>query len=517
MVGMKGFLVELRGGTALSLALFMIFMAKWHRRSGAMTIAEWMEFRFGNNLGARAARLVAAVAVVILVVGMMTYFCVGFGKFLALFFPWDATTCSIIFTTIATVHILFSGLYGVAFTDVLQGVMILFVVIYISVLAVTTQIPMETIQDGWTALGLENMTWDKWTSIKPSWTMNFPAGYEAYDAFGFLLVFWILRMFLEGFGGPLVPYASQRFFAARTDREASLTTATSLGLFVIRWPLIIGIAILGLGLGSAIPADAEMIFPTVLFEYFPVGIRALVVSCMVAAAMSTFDSTVNAGGAYVVNDIYRRFIHPDASPRILMRLSWVATIGLTVICLLLASQLESINDIWSWLSMGLFGGMAVPFILRWYWQRFNGWGYAVGTLVGVGAAIIQKLIWPELSEAGQLGIISVISLVACITATYATAPTARETVDKFYQRTRPFGFWKAAKAEIPATELTAIRAEHRRDLLSILPAVLFFFFLFLTPMYAVVGDWAMTILTLGVVAVSGAVLYFTWYRHLGDA
>ena len=86
MAGLKGFLVEMRGGTALALAFFMVFMAKWHRRAGVMTVAEWMEFRFGRDRGARAARLVSAVGVVILVVGMMTYFCVGFGKFLSLYF-----------------------------------------------------------------------------------------------------------------------------------------------------------------------------------------------------------------------------------------------------------------------------------------------------------------------------------------------------------------------------------------------------------------------------------------------
>jgi hypothetical protein len=180
-------------------------------------------------------------------------------------------------------------------------------------------------------------------------------------------------------------------------------------------------------------------------------------------------------------------------------------------------MLDSINDIWSWLSMGLFGGMAVPFILRWYWHRFNGWGYAIGTIVGIGAAILQKLVWPDLDEASQLGVISVIALGACVVGTYVTAPTEPKILGEFYRKTRPFGLWGCVRRDLSDEERHAIRAEHIRDLVSILPAVCLFFFLFLGSMYAVLGDWNMTGIAFAVVVVCGAILYFTWYRHLGEA
>jgi Na+/proline symporter len=503
MVGLKGFLVELRGGTALPLAMFMIFMAKWHRRAGVMTIAEWMEFRFGEGSGARAARLVSAIGVIILVVGMMTYFCVGFGKFLSLYFPFSPTMCTVLFTGVATMHILFSGLYGVVFTDVIQGFLILVTVVVIAWMAVTADVAPDTLQQAWTSLGQPNMTWEQWTSITPTWHMEF-------------LTFWVLRIFLEGFGGPLVPYASQRFFAARTDKEASLTTASSLAMFVIRWPLVIGIAVLGLGLGAGIPSDPEMVFPAVLGHYFPLGLRAVIVSCMIAAAMSTFDSTVNAGGAYIVNDIYRRFLKPEATQRQLIHVSWAATIGLTVVSIGLASTITSINEIWSWLSMGFFGGLALPMIVRWYWERLNGWGYTVGTVVGISAAIAQKALWPELDEWAQLGLIGALSFAACVVATYATAPVSTDTLVTFYRRTRPIGRWPRARAELSDAERRTIRREHRFDMLSIIPAFALFFFLFLCPMYLIVHEWPMVIASLAVVAACAGILYFTWYRPLDE-
>ncbi len=515
MAGLQGFLVEMRGGTALALAFFMVFMAKWHRRAGVMTVAEWMEVRFGKDRGADAARLVSAVAVVVLVLGMMVYFCVGFGKFLSLYLPWGPTTCTIVFTSVATVHILFSGLYGVAFTDVFQGFMILFVVVYLSVLAFMHGIDTSTFQEAWQAAGNTSMTWDKWVDLTPVWRAHFPSGYEQYNALGFLMIFWALRMVMEGFGGPLIPYASQRFFAAKNDREASLVTGSSMAMFVVRWPLIIGVAVLGLGLGSAIPKDPEMVFPAVLGHYFPAGIRAVVVSCMVAAAMSTFDSTVNAGGAYLINDIYKRFINPEASSKKLIRLSWAATVGLTAIAIILASLLTSINEIWSWISMGLFGGMAIPFILRWYWERYNGWGYAAGTLCGVLTAVAQKFFAPQLSEAFQLVIVGSVSLVVGVAATYLTAATPKDVITDFYRRTRPFGWWPRARADLSQEEKKLIRRENKMDFISIPFAVGFFFFLFVCPMYLIIHRWDKVFLTLAVAVMCGVVLYFTWYKNLG--
>jgi Na+/proline symporter len=493
----------------------MVFMAKWHRRAGVMTVAEWMEFRFGSGPGGQAARLTAAVSIVVLVLGMMTYFCVGFGKFLSMYFPFSPITCTVLFTAVAVLHILFSGLYGVAFTDVFQGFMILFVVVYIAVLAFSSHPGPEQAGAAWETLGASAMSWERFGDIAPRWTAEFPSAYAQYNGLGFLLIFWVLRMLLEGFGGPLIPYASQRFFAARDEREAALTTGSSLTLFVVRWPLIMGVAILGLSLGTAMPADPEQVFPAVLGAYFPLGMRAVVVSCMIAAAMSTFDSTVNAGGAYIVNDLYKRFIRPDASNRALMIVSWVSTVGLSVAAVLLSVLITSINEIWGWISMGLFGGMVVPFLLRWYWERFNGWGYAAGTLVGITAAIVQKAVVPGLSEAWQLLLIGAGSLLASVLVSLLTTPVDEDISGRFYRRTRPFGRWPRARAGLPGAFIQALRTETRRDLLSVALALVFFFCLFLWPMYFMIHEWGRMAVALCIDIGCAVGLYFSWVRHLG--
>ena len=67
------------------LAVFLLWTGKWHRRSGCMTGAEWMTYRFGDGTGGQAARIACAVSEVVFTVGMLTYMAKGVGLFLAMF------------------------------------------------------------------------------------------------------------------------------------------------------------------------------------------------------------------------------------------------------------------------------------------------------------------------------------------------------------------------------------------------------------------------------------------------
>ena len=85
MLGPRGLFIEFRGGAVLVLAVYLLWAGKWHRRSGCMTGAEWMAYRFGDGPGGHAARILRAVAEIIFVVGMLTYMVKGVGLFLSLF------------------------------------------------------------------------------------------------------------------------------------------------------------------------------------------------------------------------------------------------------------------------------------------------------------------------------------------------------------------------------------------------------------------------------------------------
>src|SRR6056297_3681954 len=130
-IGARGFYIEIRGGVTLIMAFLMIFIGKWSRRANVMTLAEWMEFRFGNDKEGQLARFITAITSIIMTIAMVTYFAIGGGKFLGQFLGipdflglpshfWAAS----ILIVLATIYTVASGLYGVIWTDVFQGFLI---------------------------------------------------------------------------------------------------------------------------------------------------------------------------------------------------------------------------------------------------------------------------------------------------------------------------------------------------------------------------------------------------------
>ncbi len=134
--------------------------------------------------------------------------------------------------------------------------------------------------------------------------------------------------------------------------------------------------------------------------------------------------------------------------------------------------------------------------------------------MGIVSAIAQKALFPDLPEYEQLGIIAALSLAASVIATYLTKPTDEDCLVSFYRKTRPFGLWPRSRKVLATEELADIRKESLRDLASVIPALGFFFFLFLMPMYLLVRKWESGLLSLLAVAIFALILYFTWYRHL---
>ena len=88
LLGPRGLFIEFRGGAVLVLAVAMLWTGKWHRRSGCLTSAEWMLFRFGDGVAGQSAQLARAVAGIVLTVGMIAYLVKGTGLFLSIFVPF---------------------------------------------------------------------------------------------------------------------------------------------------------------------------------------------------------------------------------------------------------------------------------------------------------------------------------------------------------------------------------------------------------------------------------------------
>jgi Na+/proline symporter len=358
-LGASGFFIEIRGGVTLIMAFLMIFQGKWNRRALVMTLAEWMHFRFGKGKQGDIARLIAAFSIIIMTIAMVTYFAIGSGKFVGAFLGipsfwglssqfWAATMMIVL----AMIYTVASGLYGVVWTDVFQGILIFGTIVFVCALAFfnfnlpeTFQVSVPLREGGFMAL---NTTRDAWTSMLPQWSLDLPeaSAYSIYNLFGIAILFYLIKVTIEGAGGTS-QYMIQRFFASRSDRESGLLSLFWTFLLAFRWPFIAAIAIMGVVLGTTegVIKDPETVLPVVINQLVPIGIKGVLVAGLMAAAMSTFDSTVNAGAAYWVKDIYQTYINPQASEKLLMRHGRWSSVIIVILGLGFMLAINNINEI----------------------------------------------------------------------------------------------------------------------------------------------------------------------------
>lgn len=521
-LGTKGFFIEIRGGVTLIMAFLMVFMGKWNRRSQVMTQAEWMHFRFGTGKEGDFARIISAIAAIVMTVAMVTYFVIGAGKFVGAFLGIEPIYASLLMVVLAMVYTVASGLYGVVWTDVFQGVFIFGVILYITGMAMSTvNLPQEffvsvPMADG--SFTEIKTTLAEWSRIIPPNEMNMPEGstFAIYNLFGIAIMFYLFKVTLEGASGA-GGYMLQRYFAAKSDREAGMLSLFWTCLLAFRWPLIASFAMLGIYHGietGSVIADPELVLPTVIKNYIPAGVKGFLIAGLMAAAMSTFDSTVNAGAAYWVKDLYQAYLRPRASEKDLMFQARLASVGIVLLALLFSLTISNINEIWGWITMGIGAGMFIPQVIRWYWWRFNGYGFAIGTAVGMTAAVLTKAFAGPIPEYTSFLIASGSSLAGCILGTLLTPATENNVLENFYRVTRPFGFWSHIRGSLPKAVRLKVNQENRRDIIATFFAVPWQVVLFLTGMMIVMKQWT-NVLNLGFLLILlSAGLYWFWFRHL---
>ena len=188
--------------------------------------------------------------------------------------------------------------------------------------------------------------------------------------------------------------------------------------------------------------------------------------------MSNFAATVNAAPAYLVNDIYKRYINPNAPQKRYVWLSYLASFGVVVVGLTFGLFTQSINSIVQWIVSGLWGGYTASNVLKWYWWRFNGWGYFWGMLTGIASSLGLPLILPkviphlqpfvETHFGGEVAnvmvllghpitsfpLILVLSLTGCFLGTFLSKPEEESVLKDFYRRVRPWGFWGPVRDQV---------------------------------------------------------------------
>ena len=502
----------------------MVYLSIWIRRSNVLTGSEWITTRFGNGKGAELSRISVLVFAMVSVIGFLAYAFQGIGKFASVFFPFDISPelYAITFMGITTIYVVLGGMYSVVFTDLIQFTLLTivsFVIGFIAFTRVTPEALHAVIPNGWLDLAF---TWEldlDWNDLIPAANNQIMA--DGWNLFTIFFMMMIFKGILISLAGPTPGYDMQRILAAKTPREAGLMSAIVSVCQIPRWFMIVGITTLALvyfsndliAMGDNV--DFELVLPWVISEFLPVGLVGFVLAGMLAAFMSTFDSTVNAGAAYLVNDVYKRYFNPNAPTDVYIKASYIASFLIVAVGIAFGFMSESVNSVTQWIVSGLFGGYTAPNILKWHWWRFNGFGYFYGMIAGVLAALIMPMALPELSPLNAFPFILILSGIAGISGSLMTAPDDDKTLEEFYKNVRPWGFWKPILNKIQSSDPNVRKNDKfYRDMFNIFIGMVWQINMVLVPIYLLVYEY--TAFTVSLILVIGTTLILkkNWYDKL---
>ncbi|MEX0779811.1 MAG: sodium:solute symporter family protein [Balneolales bacterium] len=511
----------------------MIFLSVWLRRSGVMTGAEWIKFRFGEGKGAHLAHIIVVVFALFNVIGFVGYGFIGIGKFSASFLPWELAAnpdfnvymYGLIITVITTLYVVKGGMYSVVFTEVLQFVIMSIACIWVGIIAmqaVSPEMLNAVIPDNW---GNPFFGWTldlNWTGIMDA--ANQKIVDDGYSLFSIFFMMMLFKGWLQSGAGPAPNYDMQRVLAAQTPKDAAkMSGMVSLFLLIPRYMLVAGLTVLALVFFSdqlnlmGEDVDFELILPFAMQNFIPAGLLGLLIAALLAAFMSTYAATVNAAPAYVVNDIYKRYINPDAEDKVYVRMSYIVSVVVVIGGTGFGLLLGSINNIVQWIVAALYGGYTASNLLKWYWWRFNSYGYFWGMLAGLLAAMIVPALLTGITPIYGFPIILLLSGIGSIAGTLMTEPDDEEVVKNFYLKVRPWGFWEPIHEKVlldyPDLERNK---DFKRDMVNVTVGIIWQTALTATGIFIVLQDYTSLMYSVMIVMGSMSFLKYNWYDKLED-
>lgn len=454
------------------MAMTVFFAGKW-RRAEVLTDVEFVELRYGGK-PATVLRMVKAFYLSILVNSIVLgWVFKAMSKITGPFMDWsellgpetfaavrDVWPSFLIFDSLnntITVLILFvvvvvyssmGGIQGVILTDLVQFALGMGGAILFAFYAVSSQGGISGLLEKMHATYPEQSG-----SILGFW----PDFREASLPFSVFLIFvfvqWWAQYYSDGSG-----YLAQRIHTAKNPEEAEKGSLWfNAANFIVRtWPWILT-ALVTLVVfplddptryfaeGNLVRGDREMGYPVLMKLILPSGILGIVFASLMAAFMSTADTHINWGASYLVNDFYLRFVNPGADDKTLVRMSRTAVVLMSVIAILVATQISSIASAWKFL-LAFASGMGLPQILRWIWWRTNAWTELSGMITALILSLILYPAFPDVRSEYLLCCVALGSVAVSIAVTLLTPPVPAETLDAFVKRVEPFGFWNGAQS-----------------------------------------------------------------------
>jgi len=370
LVGMQAYWVLV--GEFLGIAASWWIIARRLKEFGdqtdSITVPDVLAAKFEDKW-----HLVRGVAVVIILVMVTTYVtaqAVATGKAFSSFLGMDYTSGVIVGSAIIIGYTFVGGYKAVAYTDVVQGVLMLLGLIAVPVAAIIAS--------------------GGWGEVQSNLTLQDPALIDMFAvADGGKPVLIAIASFIA-IGLPFlgVPQLLVRYMSARDDGEIKKARIVSLAVLFVFTSGAVTAGVAGRALFPGL-ADNETIFPVLSSNLFPEVISGMLLVVVLSAIMSTVDSLLLLASSSVVRDAYQRIIGAAKSEASLSNYGKFVTVIIGVIAIVMGIQEPRVIFdfvLASWSGLGSAFGPVMIGIL--YYKRITWEGVVAGMLGGFAASVV---------------------------------------------------------------------------------------------------------------------------------
>jgi len=417
----------------LSGMLAVFFFARLWRRAGVLTDVELISMRY-SGASASVLRGFKAVyfscvihtiikAQVILAMAKILDVSLGWGK-------WESILIS---SAVTIAYSAMSGYWGVVTTDLMQFAVAMAGAVALAVVSVSRAGGMDGIR---AALAPETL------SFFPPLDGQF-MGTALMAFLGYVGLSWWSKYSSDG-GGVIV----QRISSCRSEKEGLIATfyfnVANYGLRT--WPWVLA-ALASMVLYPAL-TDHEAVYPRMVVDLLPSGLRGLMLASFFAAFMSTLSTYLNLSSAYFVNDFYRPFVKKGGDDRHYILVSRLMTVVLSALTAVITYYVTSIVGVFKFL-IAFGSGTGLVYIVRWFWWRVNAWSEISAMITSTAMTVLAYTALKGMPYYGKLGLIISASTTVWVLVTFLTKSAPREKLEEFVLRVNPGGpGWRAVRASL---------------------------------------------------------------------
>jgi Na+/proline symporter len=430
----------------------------------------------------------------------------------------------IVFTLFAMFYSIIGGMHSIVLGDMIKYGIMTVACVWISFIAAGKLHGNHlNVPDGWYSPFFGKNLGLSWTGIISEVNSKIKA--DGYSLFGLFFMMMTFKGFFSAVAGPAPNYDMQKILSTRSPEEASkMSGFVNIILLPIRYALIISLTILGvlfyhqMDLKDAQGTiDFERILPAVINSFLPVGLVGLLLAGLLGAFMSTFSGTMNAAQAYIVNDIYLKYINPKASTKKIITANYLVGVFVVAVGVILGFFVKDVNSVLQWIVSALYGGYIASNVLKWHWWRFNANGFCYGMLSGILSAMIFSAIIPSVELLYWFPVLFAISLAGSVIGSYATAPTDIVVLKSFYTTVRPWGFWGPVKAIVMEGDPSFVPNKNfKLNMFNVVIGTITQCSLTILPMYLILAQKTSLIVTIAILVVTITILKKTWWDKLKD-